>query len=151
MQHAPLWAAALLVLGLGLHILGGTIGILSGYAAVAVKKGADFHRGAGMAFVLGMLVMASAAVALAVPLQERSNLAGGFLEREIRRCAVVGIGWSGVIAKADSLVEKTGVSAVVDEGFKVSIPHRQPGELLEANFRIRRIARGVAAVIGLHV
>jgi hypothetical protein len=79
LQHAPLWAAALLVVGLLLHITGGTIGILSGYAAVAVKKGGDWHRAAGMAFVLGMLVMASAAVLLAVPLVEPSNVMGGML------------------------------------------------------------------------
>jgi len=76
---APWWIAGLLIAGLVLHITGGSIGILSGYAAVSVKKGADWHRGAGLAFVLGMLVMATAAVALAVPLREPSNVMGGML------------------------------------------------------------------------
>jgi hypothetical protein len=77
--NAPLWVAGLLIAGLLLHILGGTIGIVSGYTAVSVRKGADWHRGAGLVFVLGMLVMSGAAVAMAVPLQERSNIAGGVL------------------------------------------------------------------------
>jgi hypothetical protein len=76
---APWWAAGLLIIALALHILGASVGIASGYAAVSVKKGSDFHRGVGMAFVLGMLVMSAAAVALAVPLRERSNVAGGVL------------------------------------------------------------------------
>ncbi|HUO89497.1 MAG TPA: hypothetical protein VMU08_10010 [Rhizomicrobium sp.] len=77
--NAPWWIAGLLIIGLILHIAGGSIGILSGYAAVSVKKGADWHRAAGLAFVLGMLVMSAAAVGLAVPLHEPSNVAGGVL------------------------------------------------------------------------
>lgn len=73
------WVVGLLMLGLALHIVGASVAILSGYAAVAVKKGARWHRAAGKAFVVSMLVMTAAAVALAVPLQERSNIAGGVL------------------------------------------------------------------------
>jgi hypothetical protein len=92
LHNAPLWAAALLILGLGMHILGGTIGILSGYAAVSVKKGGDFHRSAGLAFVLGMLVMTTAALALSIPLHERSNTAAAFLAAYL-----VVTGWLAVI------------------------------------------------------
>jgi hypothetical protein len=73
------WVVGLLMLGLVLHIVGASAGIVSGYAAVAVKKGARWHRLAGKAFVWSMLVMTAAAVALAIPLQERSNVAGGVL------------------------------------------------------------------------
>lgn len=98
LQNAPIWAAALLILGLGLHILGGTIGIVSGYAAVSVKKGGDFHRSAGLAFVLGMLVMTTAALALAVPLHERSNIAGAFLAAHL-----VLTGWLAAIRPARTI------------------------------------------------
>ena len=42
-----------------LHIAGGTIGILAGAAAVAVRKGRRLHAIAGHVFFVSMMVMAS--------------------------------------------------------------------------------------------
>jgi hypothetical protein len=39
------------------HIAAGTVGLASGYAALAVVKGATWHRRIGMVFVVSMLVM----------------------------------------------------------------------------------------------
>ncbi|MBL6936310.1 MAG: hypothetical protein ISS15_13350 [Alphaproteobacteria bacterium] len=75
----PWWGVGLLVAGLALHIAGGSAGVLAGYAAVTVRKGGDMHRAFGMAFVLAMLAMGGAAIVLAVPLREPSNVAGGVL------------------------------------------------------------------------
>jgi hypothetical protein len=40
------------------HILTGTLGLLSGYAALAATKGGSLHRRVGMLFVYSMLIMA---------------------------------------------------------------------------------------------
>jgi uncharacterized membrane protein len=48
-----------------LHITGGSIGILFGYAAVLVAKGEQLHRRFGKIFVSGMTLMAMAAIYLA--------------------------------------------------------------------------------------
>src|SRR5215469_15956152 len=49
-----------------LHVAGGTIGLLSGTAAVIVRKGGALHRMAGNVFFVSMLVMAVFADYLAV-------------------------------------------------------------------------------------
>ena len=41
-----------------LHILTGGLGLLSGYVALSVTKGASLHRRSGMLFVCVMLTMA---------------------------------------------------------------------------------------------
>lgn len=48
-----------------LHILGGSIGILAGYAAVLAAKGERLHILFGKAFLFGMALMATAAIYLA--------------------------------------------------------------------------------------
>ena len=40
------------------HVLGGGLGLLSGYVALYVTKGAAMHRKTGMLFVCAMLTMA---------------------------------------------------------------------------------------------
>lgn len=44
------------------HILGGSIAILAGYAALAAAKGQRLHRRAGIVFVYAMLMMGAGAV-----------------------------------------------------------------------------------------
>ena len=66
------------------HILGGSIGILFGYAAVLVAKGEHFHRLFGKIFVAGMTMLAVAAIYLASLLtalkpMEQANIGMGFL------------------------------------------------------------------------
>lgn len=58
--------AALLTGLLVLHILSGAVGLLSGVAALASRKGGRLHRRAGAVFATAMIVMAIAGGALAV-------------------------------------------------------------------------------------
>jgi uncharacterized membrane protein len=58
-------------LAFGLHIAGGTVGLLAGFVAVFAAKGARLHRVAGTVFVVAMLVMASFADYLAVAMPDQ--------------------------------------------------------------------------------
>jgi uncharacterized membrane protein len=42
-----------------LHIFGGSVGLIAGTVAMAVRKGGRWHRAAGRFFVGGMLCLAS--------------------------------------------------------------------------------------------
>jgi uncharacterized membrane protein len=59
------------------HIAGGTVGLLSGTAALLFRKGSPRHALAGRIFVVAMLTMASLAVYLAVVRHQPSNIGGG--------------------------------------------------------------------------
>jgi uncharacterized membrane protein len=65
-------------LAFGLHIAGGTVGLLAGVVAVFAAKGARLHRAAGTVFVVAMIVMAAFADYLAVAMPDQiANLFGG--------------------------------------------------------------------------
>ncbi|MGA9795600.1 MAG: hypothetical protein WBQ17_08685 [Rhizomicrobium sp.] len=69
---------------LALHILGGIVGILTGWGAVLVAKGGRRHRLFGKAFVAGMALLGVAAIWLASQLvffkpMEQMNVAVAFL------------------------------------------------------------------------
>jgi uncharacterized membrane protein len=61
------------------HIAGGTVGLLSGTAAMFFPKGSPRHAIAGRVFVVAMLTMASVAVYLAIVRHQPSNIGGGIL------------------------------------------------------------------------
>lgn len=50
-SSGPIW------LTLVVHVLGGTVALISGFLAIAVAKGGQMHRRAGLVFVVSMLVM----------------------------------------------------------------------------------------------
>lgn len=62
---------------LALHIGCGTLGLLSGAAAIAVRKGSRNHRLIGNVFVLSMLGLAVSAVYLATVKHQIPNVLGG--------------------------------------------------------------------------
>lgn len=62
-----------------LHITGGTVGLLSGFLTIALRKGSNRHRIAGYVFVASMLTMASAGAYLATRRFEPGNILGGTL------------------------------------------------------------------------
>jgi len=62
-----------------LHICGGFVGLLSGAAAMAFRKGSRLHGIAGRVFVISMLTMAAAGVTLAVIKSQPGNILGGAL------------------------------------------------------------------------
>jgi len=64
---------------LSLHISAGSIGILSGAAAMSFRKGSPRHALAGKVFVISMLTMAASAVYLAFIKHQMNNVGGGIL------------------------------------------------------------------------
>ena len=61
------------------HICGGTLGLLSGTAALAFRKGSPRHVLAERIFVVSMLTMGVAAVYLAIVRHQPNNIGGGIL------------------------------------------------------------------------
>jgi uncharacterized membrane protein len=59
------------------HILGGSVGLLSGAAAITFRKGSRRHALAGRIFVVAMLTMGSFAAYLAVLRHQPNNVIGG--------------------------------------------------------------------------
>jgi uncharacterized membrane protein len=64
---------------LPVHVGGGVLGILSGTAALASRKGSPRHALAGKVFVAAMLTMAAAAVYLAMLKHQTPNILAGLL------------------------------------------------------------------------
>jgi len=62
-----------------LHILGGTVGLLSGTVAMVVRKGGDLHRASGNTFTIAMLTLASSGLCLAILKSQRGNIAGSLV------------------------------------------------------------------------
>ena len=61
------------------HICAGTLGLLSGTAAMSFRKGSPSHVLAGKVFVASMLTMAAVAVYLAIVRHQPNNIGGGIL------------------------------------------------------------------------
>ena len=61
------------------HICAGTLGLLSGTAAMTFRKGSPGHVLAGRVFVAAMLTMGVFAVYLAIARHQRNNIGGGIL------------------------------------------------------------------------
>src|SRR5271163_2056323 len=61
------------------HICAGTLGMLSGTAAMSFRKGSPRHVLAGKVFVASMLTMAAGAVYLGIVRHQPGNTAGGIL------------------------------------------------------------------------
>lgn len=59
------------------HIFGGTVGLLSGAAAMSFRKGSPRHVLAGRVFVASMLVMAAGATYLGITKHQPNNIGGG--------------------------------------------------------------------------
>ena len=64
-----------------IHICGGVVGILAGFAAMSFRKGSRWHRVAGNVFFVAMIVMGSSAAYL-------GNVVGGLLA-----CYLVATAW----------------------------------------------------------
>src|SRR6266436_1944157 len=61
------------------HICGGSLGLLSGSAAMSFRKGSPRHVLAGKAFVASMLTMGAFAAYLAIVRNQPNNIGGGIL------------------------------------------------------------------------
>jgi hypothetical protein len=62
---------------LSVHIAGGLVGLLSGAAAMTLRKGSRWHGMAGNVFSASMLVMSAAATYLAIVKHQSGNILGG--------------------------------------------------------------------------
>lgn len=62
-----------------LHIVAGTLGMLSGFVAMALRKGSRRHGLAGDVFVLSMLCLSLSGVFLAIMKAQPGNIIGGTL------------------------------------------------------------------------
>lgn len=65
---APPWLIAAAMIGVVIHVSAGCVGILTGAAAIAMRKGERSHRRWGTVFFGAMLTMAGVAATLAVTL-----------------------------------------------------------------------------------
>jgi hypothetical protein len=70
------------------HICGGSLGLLSGTAAMTFRKGSPRHVLAGKVFVASMLTMGAFAVYLAITRHQPNNIGGGILT-----CYLIGTAW----------------------------------------------------------
>jgi hypothetical protein len=64
---------------LGFHILTGTLGCLSGFLAISLRKGSPRHALAGKVFVISMLCLAVSGTYLAIIKSQPGNILGGTL------------------------------------------------------------------------
>ena len=94
----PWWIFAAVVAGLAVHIGGGSLGILSGYTAVFVRKGGNSHRISGTVFFASMLAMGTMGLMLSVWIRQFGNIAGGALATYL-----VLTGWLTVKRKAGTI------------------------------------------------
>lgn len=62
-----------------LHIVAGTLGVLSGFVAVFLRKGSRQHGIAGSVFVVTMLCLSSTGTILAIMKSQPGNIVGGTL------------------------------------------------------------------------
>jgi uncharacterized membrane protein len=77
-----------------IHILGGTLGVASGFAAMFFRKGSRRHRIAGDVFVVSMIVMGVAGAWIAFTKSQHANLLAGLLTAYL-----VSSAWSTVARK----------------------------------------------------
>src|SRR6202158_291823 len=62
-----------------LHIIAGTLGMLSGFVAVFLRKGSRRHGLAGNVFVIAMLSLSASGVYMAIVKSQPGNILGGAL------------------------------------------------------------------------
>lgn len=62
-----------------LHIIGGSLGLLSGAVALMTGKGSKLHRQSGTIFVFAMLVLSASGAAMASLIPERVSVIAGML------------------------------------------------------------------------
>src|SRR6202046_2604501 len=62
-----------------LHILAGTVGLLSGTFAIAVRKGSRLHRVSGNVFTVAMLTLAASGLCLAILKSQTGNIIGSII------------------------------------------------------------------------
>jgi hypothetical protein len=89
--HSVWWVRDMVTAALILHICGGSVGLISGAAALVVRKGERPHRWFGNAFFGSMLTMGAMATVLGMMIPDRGNVPGGMFTAYL-----VATGWATV-------------------------------------------------------
>ena len=74
---APAYLRTTADIVLVLHIGGGSLGIVSGFAALAFRKGSSAHRAAGNIFFVAMLTMSAIGAIVSPMLHDRISATAG--------------------------------------------------------------------------
>jgi uncharacterized membrane protein len=74
-----------------IHIIGGSIALLAGFAVLLLRKGTDSHARIGTVFFVGMLVLAGTGAVMAALKPERGTMIIGLLS-----CYLVATSWATV-------------------------------------------------------
>ena len=104
---SPPWVHAAVVSMLILHIGAGSIAMLSGVAALSVRKGGRLHRVFGTVFFVSMLTMAAMAGVLSVWIQQWNNVIAG-----VFAFYLVATAWA-TVRRKESTVGKFEVGAMI--------------------------------------
>ncbi len=136
-----------------LHIGAGSVGLLSGAAAFAFRKGSDLHRLAGKIFVVSMLIMSAigAAVAPFLPTPERASVVAGVLTFYLVLSSWTAVKRKpGQIGSFDYALLLTSVSVTSAGAFFFWLASQNPGGMLDgqpgAAFVMFMIIGSLAAV-----
>ncbi len=81
-----------------LHVITGTIAVVSGATALTVRKGSPLHRGAGNVFLVSMLAMAMAGAYMAITLPMMISVLVG-----VFTCYLVVTAWTTVKRKENTI------------------------------------------------
>jgi uncharacterized membrane protein len=84
---------------LPLHVVGGVVGIVSGFVALYARKGRTLHRRSGMAFVYAMLSMSLSGTLLAVGRFETANVLAGLITAYLVVTAVTAVSTPSAIVR----------------------------------------------------
>jgi hypothetical protein len=99
---APAWIRMAADAAMYLHVAGGTVGLVTGAAALTLRKGGRAHRRAGNVFFVAMLIMAGLGAGVAPFLPARASVLGGLVT-----CYLVATAWitvwrpAGAIGRAE--------------------------------------------------
>lgn len=137
-----------------LHIVGGMVGVVAGYAALTLRKGARPHRVAGNVFVVSMLLMGGLAAVLGLRVGQTGNAFGGVFV-----CYLVGSGWAAVRRRpgrvgrpeAAGFVFAVGIAATAPlVGALPPEPAAMSGEPAQGPYLLAALA-GLAAALDLRM
>jgi len=95
-ETSPWWLYAVLLSGLVVHVTGGSVAIVSGYAAAIVKKGGSRHRMFGKVFAGAMFAMTGAAFVAANLLHPRRPMELANVAMAALAAYLVATGWMAV-------------------------------------------------------
>jgi uncharacterized membrane protein len=99
-----------------LHILAGSIGLLTGTVAMAVRKGGRLHRASGNVFTVAMLTLATSAFCLAILKSQQGNIVGS-----VGTFYLIGTAWlAGRLGERTGLITGVRFSSVSSEQLRLS-------------------------------